>query len=63
MQDNVVLGHYKAVIKQLKDPLIAVCLIELNLFVFWIDGFVIKNTLVILALGIFPSSERHKSPV
>ena len=67
MQDSVVLGHYKAVIKHLINSPIAISLIELNLFVCWIDGPVTKShsrlRAVTLALGIFPFSETNNPPI
>ena len=47
MQDRVVLTHYRAVIKGLIKPAIAITSIKLNVFLCWINDAVTKNILVI----------------
>ena len=47
MQDRVVLTHYRAVIKGLIKPAIAITSIKLNVFLSWINDAVTKTILVI----------------
>ena len=64
IQDSVVLGHYKAVIKHLINSPIAINSVELNLFVCWIDSSVTKSHSGLrLALGTFPFSETCNPPI
>ena len=47
MQDRVILTHYRAVIKGLTKPAIAITSIKLNVFLCWINDAVTKNILAI----------------